>query len=276
LDYEYLIRRIDAYKFRETFNALLEAGAGVDCNGGQFGGPLQAAAYVGDEEIVKDMLCAKANPLAKGGFYGTALQAVAAGEADSWWPLDLRWIPSEDSVVFPEEDEPEPDHHANTMEILLKAGADVIVNEECGFFGSSLQAAVHSDNPVLVGKLLKAGAKVTEDGKGHYGGCISAAIGFGKRRLTGSLPEYFDSNSAEIVRLLLQHIPGQDFAQACRSAASGARQNGNEEGLEILRGVFPEIAREREIVEDLGLDLDDRTTSAIEVKEIASAAPVEA
>jgi ankyrin repeat protein len=246
--------QIDTRKFKDTFNALLEAGADVHCYGGQFGTALQAAAYVGDEEMVKDLLYRKANPLAKGGFYGTVLQAVAAGEADSWWAFG-RWAfrrrSSEDSVVLPaEEDEPEPDHHANTMEILLKAGADISVNEECGFFGTSLQAAVHSDNPVLVRKLLKAGAKVTEDGKGHYGGCISAAVGFGKCKLIDLVPESFHGNSAEILRLLLQYIPEQDFVRACHRAVSRARQNRNEEGLDILLEVFPEIARERGITEE--------------------------
>jgi ankyrin repeat protein len=249
--YVTLISQRNACEFKDTFNTLLKAGADVHCRGGQFGTALQAAAYVGDEEVVKHLLCAEVNPLVKGGFYGTALQAVAAGEDDSVW-LWSKWPSSEDSVVFPEENETEPDHHANTMEILLKAGADVSVNEECGFFGTSLQAAVHSDDPVLVRKLLKTGAKVTEDGKGHYGGCISAAIGFGKRKLRDEL--HFDDNSAEILRLLLQYIPGQDFVQACRRAASRARQNGNEEGLEILHKVFPEMAREREITVDLGLD----------------------
>jgi ankyrin repeat protein len=226
MDYAHLVWRIDARKFKDTFNVLLKAGADVDCGGGQFGTPLQAAAYVGDEEMVKDLLGVKANPLGQGGFYGTALQAVAAGEADSWWVPNSGWTFSEDEVVFPEEDEPDLDHHANTLEILLNAGADVSVNAEGGFFGTSLQAAVHSDNPTLVQKLLAASAKVTKDGKGYYGGCISAAIGFGKRKLSHIWQKDFESNSVEILRLLLQHIPAQDFAPACCSAVSRARQNG--------------------------------------------------
>ena len=79
--------------------------------------------------------------------------------------------------------EPYPDHHADTLEILLKAGADATVNDRCGFFGTSPQAAIHNDNLALVRKPLAAGAEVTEDGNRHYGGCLFAASGLVNRKL---------------------------------------------------------------------------------------------
>lgn len=155
----------------ETFDALIKAGASVHPRGGLFGTALQAAAYVGDERYVKTLLLAGADVQTRGGFYGSCLQAIAAGEADEWW-TGMRGVSfaSEGSVVFPEEARPEPDNHANTMEKVLTAGARGCVNEGGGFFGTCLQAAAHSDNPTLVKMLLNAGATVTEDGRGFYGG----------------------------------------------------------------------------------------------------------
>jgi hypothetical protein len=85
---------------------------------------------------------------------------VATGEADRWGRTSLPAC-SEDEVVFPA-NEPYPDHHADTLEILLKSGADATVNDRCGFLGTGPEAALHSDNLAGVRKLLAAGAEVTK------------------------------------------------------------------------------------------------------------------
>ena len=57
---------------------LLENGAEVNAKGGEYGSALQAASFRGDKAIVKLLLENGAEVNAKGGEYGNALQAAAA------------------------------------------------------------------------------------------------------------------------------------------------------------------------------------------------------
>ena len=57
---------------------LLENGAEVNAEGGEYGNALQAASYGGNEAIVKLLLENGAEVNAEGGEYGNALQAAAS------------------------------------------------------------------------------------------------------------------------------------------------------------------------------------------------------
>jgi ankyrin repeat protein len=56
---------------------LLERGADVNAQGGQYGNALQAASDSGHEEIVQVLLERGADVNAQGGLYGNALQAAS-------------------------------------------------------------------------------------------------------------------------------------------------------------------------------------------------------
>jgi len=247
--YDHQASYFEDHDFQKTFDMLISAGASVNSRGGRFNTALQAAAYVGDENFVEKLLLAGAEVQARGGVYDNCLQAVAAGEADEWWKRP-DYHGSEASVVFAEEEQPAPDHHANVLNTLLATDARAFMNEVGGFFGTCLQAAAHSNNPTLVKMLLDAGAIVTEDGNGFNGGCVSAAIGFGKcGMIVGSREswELWDGNEAEILRLLLEHTSAARYNQVCKTAFDRAIQDGNKMGIELLREFVPEVARERDI-----------------------------
>jgi hypothetical protein len=105
---------------------LLEAGADVTAQGGQYGNALQAAAMRGSSETVQILLEAGADVKAQGGQYGNALQAAAYNGS------------------------------SETLQILLRAGADV--NAQGGKYGSPLSAAIHEGYVDEVQILLHAGA----------------------------------------------------------------------------------------------------------------------
>ncbi|KAI1672149.1 hypothetical protein L13192_03008 [Pyrenophora tritici-repentis] len=58
---------------------LLDAGANVNAQGGEYGNALQAASEGGHEQVVKMLLDKGAEVNAQGGEYGNALQAASWG-----------------------------------------------------------------------------------------------------------------------------------------------------------------------------------------------------
>jgi ankyrin repeat protein len=131
---------------------LLKAGADVNAIGGQYGTPLQAAAWAEDMETVRILLNAGADvtsEVAISGFYGTALQAAAAVE----------------SVEIVRE--------------LLDAGAAVNVSPAHGTLGCALSAAACVENETEDGEiaklLLEHGADVNFEGGYHHLPLMSAA-----------------------------------------------------------------------------------------------------
>ncbi|KAF8222835.1 hypothetical protein L208DRAFT_1320375, partial [Tricholoma matsutake] len=60
---------------QEIVKLLIEKGADVNAQGGEYGNALQAASYQGDQEIVKLLIEKGADVNAQGGEYGNALQA---------------------------------------------------------------------------------------------------------------------------------------------------------------------------------------------------------
>jgi hypothetical protein len=132
----------------EIVKILLNAGADVNAQGGEYGNALQAAAVRSNKETIKMLLYAGADVNAQGGYCGNALQAAAAYA-----------------------------RHKEIVEILLNAGADV--NAQGGQYGTALQAAALGDEEI-VKILLNAGADVNIQG-GHYGNALQTAVIRGKR-----------------------------------------------------------------------------------------------
>ncbi|KAF5336208.1 hypothetical protein D9758_017771 [Tetrapyrgos nigripes] len=121
---------------------LLENGADVNAQGGVYGNALQAASWRGSVDIVKLLLENGADVNAQGGVYSNALQAAS-------------WRGSVDIV-----------------KLLLENGADV--NAQGGKDGNALQAASWKGNVDIVKLLLENGADVNAQG-GVYGNALQAA-----------------------------------------------------------------------------------------------------
>ncbi|KAJ6151927.1 hypothetical protein N7497_006246 [Penicillium chrysogenum] len=121
---------------------LSHPGVSSNCQGGEYGSALQAAAAAGRTSIVRQLLTAKADPNMQAGRYGTAL-AAACRQAN----LGL-------------------------AELLLQS--DAAVNVQGGVYGSALHAACRSGNHLLVQRLLEAGADVNLIG-GDYCTALQAA-----------------------------------------------------------------------------------------------------
>ena len=227
----FLVKR-DITSYRQIFELLLKLDVDIHAEGGIYGSAMQAAAYSGQIDMLKRLLDSGADVHVKSGFYGSCLQAACCAESRRWWDIFTDWSDPDDSVIFAE-DKTAPqefDFHIAIVELLLNKGVDV--DYKGGYFGTALQAAVHSDEPKIVELLLNAGARVTEDGDGFYGGCLAAAISFGKRTVN---TRGYKMNAAQILEMLLDHITSVDFPRMVTSAIARAREKSNDEGLEVLK-----------------------------------------
>jgi len=118
---------------------LLEKGADVNAQGGEYGNALQAALVEGHVAVVRLLLEKGADVNAQGGEYGNALQAASnAG-------------------------------HEAVVRLLLEKGADV--NAQGGEYGNALQAASNGGHEAVVRLLLEKGADVNAQG-GEYGNAL--------------------------------------------------------------------------------------------------------
>ncbi|KAM0172531.1 hypothetical protein ACHAPF_007410 [Botrytis cinerea] len=199
---------------------LLDHGADVNAQGGEYGNALQAAARRGNQEIVKLLLDRGANVNAQGGEYGNALQAAAR------------------------------DGNQEIVKLLLDRGADV--NAQGGNYGNALQATARDGNQKIVKLLLDRGADVNAQG-GEYGNALQAAVWDGKQEVIKLLldrgadvnaqgGEYGNALQAaardgnqKIVKLLLDcgadvNAQGGRYGNALQAAAS----NGNQETVKLL------------------------------------------
>ena len=70
---------IALYDLRGVVKMLLDAGADVNAQGGEYGNALQTASSRGHEAVVKLLLENGADVNAQGGEYGNALQAASQG-----------------------------------------------------------------------------------------------------------------------------------------------------------------------------------------------------
>jgi hypothetical protein len=105
---------------------LLDAGADVNAQGGEYGNALQAASYRGHKQVVKTLLDKGAEVNAQGGFFGNALQAASF------------------------------EGHEQVVKTLLDKGAEI--NAQGGRYGNALQAASLEGHEQVVKTLLNAGA----------------------------------------------------------------------------------------------------------------------
>jgi hypothetical protein len=121
---------------------LLERGADVNAQGGEYSNALQAASFDGNEKIVKLLLDKGADINAQGEEYGNALQAASSRG------------------------------HETVVQLLLDKGADV--NAQGGYYGNALDAASSEGHEAVVQLLLDKGADINAQG-GVYGNALQAA-----------------------------------------------------------------------------------------------------
>ncbi|KAL4995400.1 purine and uridine phosphorylase [Aspergillus recurvatus] len=115
---------------------IIEIGADINAQGGEYGNALQAAAYEGYQEIVHLLLNRGADINAQGGRYGNALQAAAYKG------------------------------YQEIVHLLLKRGADI--NAQGGEYGNALQAALCEGHQEIVQSLLDRGADINAQGGSRY------------------------------------------------------------------------------------------------------------
>ncbi|KAL4789115.1 Pfs, NACHT and ankyrin domain protein [Aspergillus venezuelensis] len=106
----------------EPARDIIQYGADVNAQGGDYGNALQAASSGGHQETVRLLLDKGADINAQGGQYGNALQAASSGG------------------------------HQETVRLLLDKGADI--NAQGGQYGNALQAASEERHGEII-KLLK-------------------------------------------------------------------------------------------------------------------------
>jgi ankyrin repeat protein len=174
----------------EMFRYLLDKGAKVtNVESSLYGNPLQAAAYVGNKEIVETLLQHGASVNMQGGRYGNALQAAAY--VNGWNPsvelvrflidqgADLNTTSGEygnalqAAVAASSMDLKRKRHIFPIARLLLDSGLDI--NLKGGYYGSTLAAAAQSGNLEIVGFLLDNGAQI--DMGGRFGCPLAVAAG---------------------------------------------------------------------------------------------------
>ncbi|KAL7796630.1 ankyrin repeat-containing domain protein [Trichoderma ceciliae] len=130
----------------EVAEFLIEKGAKADVTNEKYNyhSALQTAAYSGAEQVVQDLLKAKASPNVFGGAYGSPLcAAIHSG-------------------------------NLNIARLLVKAGADI--NYSQGRKGTAIEYAIIRKDLPLVDLLYKHNADVNIPSKGKYGTPLIAAI----------------------------------------------------------------------------------------------------
>ena len=193
-----------------TIQLLLDKGANVDIQGGEYGSALQAAAKGGNVEVVRLLLDKGANVDIQGREYGSALEAAVWGGnvevvrllLDKGANVDIQgggFGNALQTAVWSGDVE--------VVRLLLDKGANV--NIQGGEYGSALQAAATSwrDSVEVVWLLLDKGASVNIQG-GTYGNALQAAAWRG---------------NVELVRLLLDkgagvHVQGGEYGTALQAA----------------------------------------------------------
>jgi ankyrin repeat protein len=133
---------------------LLEKGAEVNLQGGEYGNALQTASFYGRKEIAAMLLDQGAEVNAQGGLYGNALQAASRKG------------------------------YKEIVELLIENGA--VVNAQGGFHESALQAALQWDFKEVAKLLIEKGA----DGNvydGRHGNALQTASSKGYKEIVALL-----------------------------------------------------------------------------------------
>ncbi|KAH0425280.1 serine carboxypeptidase, partial [Aureobasidium melanogenum] len=166
---------------------LLQKGAEVNARGGNYGTALQAASTQGHDKIVHMLLEHGADVNAQGGYYDTALQGACA------------------------------EGHDEIVQMVLEHGAEV--NARGGHYGTALQAASTQGHDKIVQMLLEHDADVNAQ-DGYYDTALQAASAWGRD---------------EIVQMLLEHdanvnAHGGYFGTALQAATA----NGHDKIVQML------------------------------------------
>ncbi|KAK7219748.1 hypothetical protein V2G26_007751 [Clonostachys chloroleuca] len=135
---------------------LVEKGADINAQGGEYGNALQAASQEGHETIVQLLVEKGADINAQGGVYGNALQAASQGG------------------------------HETIVQLLVEKGADI--NAQGGVYGNALQAASQGGHETIVQLLVEKGAGINAQG-GVYGNALQAASLGGHKTIVQLLVE---------------------------------------------------------------------------------------
>ncbi|KAI1676258.1 Ankyrin repeat domain protein [Pyrenophora tritici-repentis] len=200
--------------FSTVTRLLLDAGADVNAQGGEYGNALQAASSGGHEQVVKMLLNQGADVNAQGWLDGNALYAASDRG------------------------------HEQVVKMLLDAGADV--NAQGGLYSNALQAASSGGHEQVVKMLLDAGADVNAQGV-LYSNALQAASYKGHEQVVKTLLNqgadvnaqgWLDGNALyaasdrgheQVVKMLLDagadvNAQGGLYSNALQAASSGGHE----------------------------------------------------
>lgn len=195
--------------YEKLVQMLLENRAKVNTQGGRYGNPLQAAAYRGYERVLQMLMKNGADVNAQGGEYGNALQAAAYRGYGGVVQMLLdngADINAQGGRYGNALQAAACLGHQAVMEMLLRNGADI--NAQGGEYGNALQTAAYRRHEGVVCMLLKNGANINAQ-CGYFGNALQAAAYIGDARVVSMLVE----NGADI------NAQGGYFGNALQAAA---------------------------------------------------------
>ncbi|KAF5333923.1 hypothetical protein D9758_017476 [Tetrapyrgos nigripes] len=200
----------------EIVKLLVEKGADINAQGGPYGNALQAASYLGREEIVKLLVEKGADINAQGGEYGNALQAASYGGSEEIVKLlvekgaDINAQGGQYSNAL-QAAAASYEGREEIVKLLVEKGADI--NAQGGQYGNALQAVSYWGREEIVKLLVEKGADINAQG-GEYGNALQAASYGG---------------SEEIVKLLVEkgadiNAQGGEYGNALQAASYEGRE----------------------------------------------------
>jgi hypothetical protein len=152
----------------EIRELLLDKGADINAQGGLFNNALQAASYRGHIKIMKLLLDKGADINAQGGQFGNALQA-ASYEGH----IEIVKLLLDKGADINALQAASYRGHIEIVKLLLDKGADI--NAQGGQFGNALQAASYEGHIKVIKLLLDKGADINAQG-GQYSNALQAAL----------------------------------------------------------------------------------------------------
>ncbi|CAI9635606.1 unnamed protein product [Alternaria burnsii] len=174
-EYGNALQAASAGGHEQIVKTLLNKGADINAEGGDYGNALQAASYNGHEQVVKTLLNAGAEVNAQGGQFGNALQAASyrGHEQVAKMLLDAgAEVNAQDRQFGNALQAASEGGYEQVVKTLLNAGAEV--NAQGGEYGNALQAASEGGHEQIVKTLLNKGADINAQG-GYYGNALQAA-----------------------------------------------------------------------------------------------------
>jgi ankyrin repeat protein len=208
------------FGLRKIVKLLLDRGADVNVQGGDYGNALQAAAFIGHKEMVELLVSKGADVNLQGGHYGNTLQAAACrGHKETVELLVSKGadVNLQGGVYGNALCAAADRGHKEIVELLISKGADV--NLQGGFYGNALQAAVDRGHKEIVDLLISKGADVNLQG-GFYGNALQAAVDRGHKEIVDLLV----SKGADV------NLQGGHYGNALQAAAAGSHK----ETVELL------------------------------------------